>query len=98
MPTKADPTLSVRFAPEGYRRLRELAAARRVSLSGCVRQLVDEAAPDEPRRHLSEDTFATLDGKHRGAVIGTKLAERLNVDAGIDSITFSRRIRTRSTR
>jgi lipoprotein-releasing system permease protein len=31
-------------------------------------------------------TFATLDGKHRGAVLGNKLAERLNVTPGIDSI------------
>ena len=30
--------------------------------------------------------FATLDGKHRGAVLGSKLAERLNVTPGIDSI------------
>jgi lipoprotein-releasing system permease protein len=33
-------------------------------------------------------TFATLDGKHRGAVIGNKLATRLNVTPGIDSITI----------
>jgi lipoprotein-releasing system permease protein len=33
-------------------------------------------------------TFATLDGKHRGAVIGGKLATRLNVTPGIDSITI----------
>jgi lipoprotein-releasing system permease protein len=32
-------------------------------------------------------TFATLDGKHRGAVLGAKLASRLNVTPGIDSIT-----------
>src|SRR5579884_3762062 len=33
-------------------------------------------------------TFATLDGKHRGAVLGSKLAERLNVTPGIDSVTL----------
>ena len=31
-------------------------------------------------------TFTTLDGKTRGAVIGTKLADRLNVVPGVDSI------------
>jgi lipoprotein-releasing system permease protein len=33
-------------------------------------------------------TFSTLDGKHRGAVIGTKLATRLNVIPGVDSIVI----------
>lgn len=33
-------------------------------------------------------TFATPDGKHNGAVLGDKLAERLNVTPGIDSITL----------
>ena len=32
-------------------------------------------------------SFSTLDGKHRGAVLGTKLAERLNVVPGVDSIS-----------
>ena len=32
--------------------------------------------------------FETLDGKHRGAVLGAKLAERLNATPGIDSITI----------
>jgi lipoprotein-releasing system permease protein len=31
-------------------------------------------------------SFATLDGKSRGAVLGSKLAERLNVVPGVDSI------------
>ena len=31
-------------------------------------------------------SFSTTDGKNRGAVLGTKLAERLNVVPGIDSI------------
>jgi lipoprotein-releasing system permease protein len=31
-------------------------------------------------------SFATTDGKNRGAVLGTKLAERLNVVPGVDSI------------
>ena len=31
-------------------------------------------------------SFATLDGQYRGAVLGTKLAERLNVVPGVDSI------------
>jgi lipoprotein-releasing system permease protein len=39
------------------------------------------------RRATAGDfTFATRDGKHRGAVLGTKLAERLNVTPGIDTI------------
>jgi lipoprotein-releasing system permease protein len=39
------------------------------------------------RRATAGDfTFATLDGKHRGAVLGKKLAERLNVTPGIDTI------------
>lgn len=33
-----------------------------------------------------EFTFATTDGKNHGAVLGTKLAERLNVIPGVDSI------------
>jgi lipoprotein-releasing system permease protein len=32
--------------------------------------------------------FETLDGKHRGAVLGSKLADKLNVTPGIDSITL----------
>jgi lipoprotein-releasing system permease protein len=31
-------------------------------------------------------SFATLDGRHRGAVLGSRLAERLNVVPGVDSI------------
>jgi lipoprotein-releasing system permease protein len=31
-------------------------------------------------------SFATLDGRTRGAVLGTKLAERLNVVPGVDSV------------
>ncbi len=31
-------------------------------------------------------TFATTDGKHRGAVLGSKLAKRLNATPGVDSI------------
>ena len=38
------------------------------------------------RAKAGDFTFATLDGKHRGAVLGTKLAERLNVTPGIDTI------------
>ncbi|MGZ5324935.1 MAG: hypothetical protein ACXWG2_12785 [Solirubrobacterales bacterium] len=62
MPGARDPQLGVRFAPEGYRRLRELAEARSVSLSRCVRQLVDEAAADgpRPRRHLSQEELLDL--------------------------------------
>ena len=33
-------------------------------------------------------SFATLDGKQRGAVLGAKLAERLNATPGIDTITL----------
>jgi lipoprotein-releasing system permease protein len=32
--------------------------------------------------------FETLDGQHRGAVLGSKLADKLNVTPGIDSITL----------
>jgi len=32
--------------------------------------------------------FQTLDGQHRGAVLGSKLADKLNVTPGIDSITL----------
>ncbi len=32
--------------------------------------------------------FETLDGQHHGAVLGSKLAEKLNVTPGIDSITL----------
>jgi lipoprotein-releasing system permease protein len=32
--------------------------------------------------------FETLDGQHKGAVLGSKLAEKLNVTPGIDSITL----------
>ena len=40
------------------------------------------------REHVTagDFSFATLDGKQRGAVLGTKLAERLNVVPGVDSI------------
>lgn len=33
-------------------------------------------------------TFATSDGKHRGAVIGSRLAKRLNATPGVDSVTI----------
>jgi lipoprotein-releasing system permease protein len=38
------------------------------------------------RAKAGDFTFATLDGKHRGAVLGTKLADRLNVTPGVDTI------------
>jgi len=40
------------------------------------------------REHVTagDFSFSTLDGKSRGAVLGTKLAERLNVVPGVDSI------------
>src|SRR5688572_28447293 len=63
MPAESHPQMSVRFAPEGYRRLCVLAVSRNVSLSLCVRQLVDEASPDaspRPRRHLSEDELLDM--------------------------------------
>ncbi|HVX39395.1 MAG TPA: ABC transporter permease [Gemmatimonadaceae bacterium] len=34
-------------------------------------------------------SFATLDGQRHGAVLGSKLADRLNVTPGIDSITLA---------
>ena len=51
--------------------------------------------PDTPqvttirqRATAGDFTFRTADGKHRGAVLGSKLAEKLNVTPGIDSITL----------
>jgi len=40
------------------------------------------------RQHITagDFSFSTLDGKHRGAVLGSKLADRLNVVPGVDSI------------
>ncbi|HTI64044.1 MAG TPA: FtsX-like permease family protein [Gemmatimonadaceae bacterium] len=41
------------------------------------------------RRAIAGDfTFSTTDGGHHGAVLGSKLAERLNVTPGVDSITL----------
>ncbi len=40
------------------------------------------------RATAGDFSFATLDGKQRGAVLGSKLADRLNVTPGIDSITL----------
>jgi lipoprotein-releasing system permease protein len=60
--------------------------------------LIEGLPPDGPntpqvttirKRAKSGDfSFATLDGRHRGAVLGAKLAERLNATPGIDSITL----------
>ena len=57
---------------------------------------IEGIPPDKPgaaqttriREHVTagDFTFSTLDGKSRGAVLGTKLAERLNVVPGVDSI------------
>lgn len=77
MPAQTHPKLSVRFGPEGRRRLEAVAAARGVSLSRCVRQLVDEAAPDvppKPRKHLSEDDL--IDLLHERAADGNVTAIR----------------------
>jgi lipoprotein-releasing system permease protein len=38
---------------------------------------------------VGDFTFATPDGNRRGAVLGSKLAERLNVTPGIDKITLA---------
>ena len=40
------------------------------------------------RATAGDFSFATRDGRHRGAVLGSKLAEKLNVTPGIDSITL----------
>ena len=40
------------------------------------------------RATAGDFSFATLDGEHRGAVLGKKLADRLNVTPGIDTITL----------
>jgi lipoprotein-releasing system permease protein len=57
---------------------------------------VEGIPPDGPgvaqttkiREHLTagDFSFSTVDGKTRGAVLGTKLADRLNVVPGVDSI------------
>lgn len=60
---ESDPRITVRLGPDGRERLEALAASRGVSSSRCVRQLVDEAAPDGPRpkpRRLSEDELLDL--------------------------------------
>jgi lipoprotein-releasing system permease protein len=60
--------------------------------------LIEGLPPDGPktaqvttirqRAKAGDFSFGTLDGRHRGAVLGTKLAERLNATPGIDSITL----------
>jgi lipoprotein-releasing system permease protein len=57
---------------------------------------IEGIPPDTPgaaqttriREHVTagDFSFTTLDGKNRGAVLGTKLADRLNVVPGVDSI------------
>lgn len=59
---------------------------------------VEGLPPDGPgvpqvttiRQHATagDFKFETLDGKQRGAVLGSKLADKLNVTPGIDSITL----------
>jgi lipoprotein-releasing system permease protein len=60
--------------------------------------IIEGILPDGPRtpqttslrQHATagDFTFATTDGRQRGAVLGARLAERLNVTPGIDSITI----------
>jgi lipoprotein-releasing system permease protein len=60
---------------------------------------VEGLPPDAPgtphvtriREHATagDFTFSTSDGQERGAVLGSKLAEKLNVTPGIDSITLT---------
>lgn len=60
--------------------------------------LIEGLPPDGPhvaqvttirkRAKAGDFSFATADGQHRGAVLGVKLAERLNATPGIDSITL----------
>lgn len=60
--------------------------------------IVEGLPPDGPTtpqvttiRHYAtagDFTFGTLDGKRRGAVLGQRLADRLNVTPGVDSITL----------
>jgi lipoprotein-releasing system permease protein len=40
------------------------------------------------RATAGDFSFSTTDGKRRGAVVGSKLAEKLNVTPGVDSITL----------
>lgn len=40
------------------------------------------------RATAGDFTFRTVDGQHHGAVLGSKLAEKLNATPGIDSITL----------
>jgi len=60
-----------------------------------VEGLPPEGSPDAPdvttirqRATAGNFRFETADGQHRGAVLGSKLAEKLNVTPGIDSITL----------
>jgi len=60
--------------------------------------VIEGLLPDGPhtpqvtalRAHASagDFTFATTDGRHRGAVLGERLAEQLNVVPGVDSVTL----------
>lgn len=49
---------------------------------------VPNATSIRSRATAGDFTFETLDGKHRGVVLGKKLADRLNATPGIDSITI----------
>jgi lipoprotein-releasing system permease protein len=40
------------------------------------------------RATVGDFSFATPDGQHRGAVLGSKLAERLDITPGVDKITL----------
>jgi lipoprotein-releasing system permease protein len=40
------------------------------------------------RAKAGDFTFQTMDGRHRGVVLGSKLADRLNVTPGVDSINI----------
>jgi lipoprotein-releasing system permease protein len=49
---------------------------------------VSQVTTIRQRATAGDFTFATTDGQFRGAVLGSKLAEKLNVTPGIDSITL----------
>ena len=68
-------------------------AARHKYFEAAFVEGIPAAGPGVPeitsiRQHATagDFTFATLDGRRRGAVLGSRLAQRLNVVPGIDSI------------
>src|SRR5205814_4657028 len=70
-----------------------ISAAKHKYFEAAFVEGIPPAGPGAPnvtsiREHATagDFSFATLDGRHRGAVLGSRLAERLNVVPGVDSI------------